>query len=74
MLDLILISAGLAATRPAAAPDSFDLHTVIARQMAVEKIDDAAQRLRPSLLDLPQEEDGARFKLRGRKIKFSLPL
>ncbi|KRB82634.1 hypothetical protein ASE00_11380 [Sphingomonas sp. Root710] len=74
MLDLLLISAGIAMAQPAAAPDDFDLDAVIAQQMAVEDADDDEQWMLPSLVDLPEEDRGARLKLRGKKIKFSVPI
>lgn len=74
MFDLLLISAGIAAAWPVATLDDFDLHTAITRPMAQEDADDAEQRMLPSLIDLPEEEEGARLRLRGRKIKFSVPI
>lgn len=74
MLDLLLISAGIATVQPTAPRDDFDLDAVIARQMAAEDIDDDARWMLPSLIDLPEEEQGARLKLRGKKIRFSVPI
>lgn len=74
MLDLLLISAGIATAQPAASRDDVDFDAAIARQMAVEDADDDEQWMLPDLIDLPEEEQGARLKLRGRKIRFSLPI
>ncbi|MET0375294.1 MAG: hypothetical protein ABW128_13695, partial [Rhizorhabdus sp.] len=64
MLDLLIISASLAVAQPTAGPADFDLDAVIDRQMA-EEVDDEGRWLMPSLIDLPEEEEGARLKLRG---------
>lgn len=74
MLDLLMISASIATAQPAASLDDFDLHTAIAQQMAAEDVDDDARWMLPSLIDLPEEEQGARLRLRGKKIKFSVPI
>ncbi|KKC25490.1 hypothetical protein [Sphingomonas sp. SRS2] len=72
MLDILLMSASLAVAPPIAASGDFDVDAAITRHMAVEELDE--DRWLPSLIDLPEEEEGARLKLRGRKIKLSMPI
>lgn len=73
MLDLLMISASIATAQPAAPLYGFDLDAVIART-ASEDVDDDERWTLPALIDLPEEEQGARFRLRGKKIKFSMPI